>query len=393
MFQRDDLLADQLNAALVRRFDASALPIESIPAWFDPAGVSTRDIIAHQSRSAVYHVARESLGVVGSGTCAPTVQSGSTAMGVDASAFTPVQPIHAQNALAIKVVQCPQAHLLRILDAIANECAVLVWIRRCALAERFPRIVGIAAAQKFRADESDPEAPSVVMVALSFIRACPLNKLFIENPRGLQRAFVKSVVLQLSFLLESLHSIGVVYRDLKLPNVLVAPDGLVFLVDFGSAVLVHGVSSAAAAFSPTEHVMPHYERASMQFADDVYAMGIATYEVAFGIPAFGEFARSKDDRMRRTIEKLTFPRLAVTADENAQRSELHLQDFIRQQLRLDDRVVGDSDSVADRWAAIRAHPLLKDTVPAANGVLDMTEYAYEASAPYGEEIDMQLLGF
>jgi eukaryotic-like serine/threonine-protein kinase len=98
-----------------------------------------------------------------------------------------------------------------------------------------------------------------------------------------------SILRQLSAALAAAHEAGVVHRDVKPANVLVRPDGVVKITDFGIAA-----SAASAALTETGQVVgtarylsPEQARGKRGTpASDVYALGLVGYECLAGHPAF-----------------------------------------------------------------------------------------------------------
>jgi eukaryotic-like serine/threonine-protein kinase len=86
--------------------------------------------------------------------------------------------------------------------------------------------------------------------------------------------------------LAAAHAAGVVHRDIKPDNVLLANDGRVVLVDFGVAAVTAGVSTGELTGTPT-YMAPEQARGEpLTPAADVYAVGVLLYEMVTGRRAF-----------------------------------------------------------------------------------------------------------
>lgn len=213
----------------------------------------------------------------------------------------------------------------------------------------------------------------------TFFKACPLHRLHIDCGRRVRPDFVADVVVQLSFILEHIHHQGIIFVDLKLPNVLVDVDGRVFLVDFGHARLVTDSSRDTRRFG-TMHL-----RAPELFADsgmptrlsDIFALGMLTFELAFGEPPLGGFDVCTNTASPSVAANLAFPE-GVRA-ESQQVSDMC--DLICSLVASDPAVRLGSSC----WNDVRSHPFLS---PCSQRLLDH----YPSVGPYAEEIEMQTLG-
>ncbi|WP_409059762.1 protein kinase domain-containing protein [Streptomyces sp. SYP-A7185] len=94
--------------------------------------------------------------------------------------------------------------------------------------------------------------------------------------------------------LDAAHSAGVVHRDIKPGNVMIAPDGTAKLVDFGIATFMEGVTddsrltrTGQLPFGSVPYLAP--ERFRQETGDgrtDLYALGCVLYELLVGRPPF-----------------------------------------------------------------------------------------------------------
>jgi serine/threonine protein kinase/photosystem II stability/assembly factor-like uncharacterized protein len=112
---------------------------------------------------------------------------------------------------------------------------------------------------------------------------------------GLQSGAVLRYGVQIASALARAHDRGVIHRDLKTANIVVAPDGLVKILDFGLAKRVGGgiFNVSTESFATVEEVagisgtLPYLapEILSGQAADyrsDLWALGVVLYEAASG---------------------------------------------------------------------------------------------------------------
>lgn len=106
--------------------------------------------------------------------------------------------------------------------------------------------------------------------------------LFEQRPASLEESI--AVIRQVCAALEHAHTNGIVHRDLKLENVIVAPDGKVTLTDFGLArSIASRVSMEETLVGTVFYLAP--EQALGQPVDgraDLYALGVMLYELAAG---------------------------------------------------------------------------------------------------------------
>jgi eukaryotic-like serine/threonine-protein kinase len=103
-----------------------------------------------------------------------------------------------------------------------------------------------------------------------------------------------SIALQCASSLEATHRAGVIHRDIKPENIMLRPDGLVKVVDFGLARMLEPRADDLLERTQTGSVMgtPRYmspEQARGEKLDarsDIFSLGAVLFEMVCGYPAF-----------------------------------------------------------------------------------------------------------
>jgi Tol biopolymer transport system component/predicted Ser/Thr protein kinase len=129
-------------------------------------------------------------------------------------------------------------------------------------------------------------------IATEFIEGVTLRQRM--EARKLDFAEALEITLQCASALEAAHSAGVLHRDIKPENIMLRPDGLVKIVDFGLASVSGGPynsrfaeTQAGTAMGTPRYMSPEQARGEKPDARaDVFSLGAVLYEMAAARPAF-----------------------------------------------------------------------------------------------------------
>lgn len=88
---------------------------------------------------------------------------------------------------------------------------------------------------------------------------------------------------QLASAVSYAHSEGVIHRDIKMDNVMIKPDGVVKLMDFGLAIALNGPDQSLVMAGTPLYMSPEQIRGGqIDQQSDVYALGVLLYKILTG---------------------------------------------------------------------------------------------------------------
>ena len=172
---------------------------------------------------------------------------------------------------------------VKILNQLSlGDPAALERFRREALVVGRVTHPNIVAAYDFGTEDDRP------YLVMELVTGQTLHDRIADGPLPIAEA--TRVAAQIAAALDAAHRAGVVHRDIKPQNVIVLPDGLVKVLDFGIARLQEatgGLTRTATVVGTSHYMAP--EQASGQPADgrtDLYALGCVLYAMLTGAPPF-----------------------------------------------------------------------------------------------------------
>lgn len=167
--------------------------------------------------------------------------------------------------------------------AMASDTARKYFLREANLAAglNHPNIVHI-----YDMDDS----AEVLWYAMEYVDGLPLTS-YMDNgqPVG-TNCFLMSVLEQLCGALDYAHENGLVHRDLKPDNVLMAADGTLKLLDFGLARAVNAGFGELSVLTGTPNYMApeQLDGSEVDHRADIYSLGVVLYRMFTGVLPFTE---------------------------------------------------------------------------------------------------------
>eukprot|EP01065_Artemidia_motanka_P051181 TRINITY_DN8941_c1_g1_i1.p1 TRINITY_DN8941_c1_g1~~TRINITY_DN8941_c1_g1_i1.p1 ORF type:complete len:182 (+),score=54.26 TRINITY_DN8941_c1_g1_i1:2-547(+) len=125
-----------------------------------------------------------------------------------------------------------------------------------------------------------------------------------------------------------LHSKDVVHRDLKPPNVLVSPEGVAKLADFGASALMKQCSAGGVLGTPL-YMAPEAAAGRAEKASDIWSLGIMVYELVCGCmpwdlteynPHQFLYRIAHDEELRPQLQESTPPAVRTFVDRCTRRN-------------------------------------------------------------------------
>lgn len=110
----------------------------------------------------------------------------------------------------------------------------------------------------------------------------PLHKVISAHGK-LHITQVKDITYQLAKILKYLHKNNILYRDLKLPNVLLTKAGQINLIDFGLSKILDSPNKTTKSVCGTPHCLPpeitEHDGEGYSFEIDFFGFGILAFEL------------------------------------------------------------------------------------------------------------------
>lgn len=133
------------------------------------------------------------------------------------------------------------------------------------------------------------EDQGTVYIAMEFLEGVPLNAYTRERTLTLDE--IASIGIQVAESLDYAHARGIVHRDIKPQNIMVAPDGRVKITDFGIAHIEdpdasHQTQAGEILGTPNYMSPEQVMGRKVDGRSDLYSLGVILYELVSGVRPF-----------------------------------------------------------------------------------------------------------
>jgi serine/threonine protein kinase len=161
-----------------------------------------------------------------------------------------------------------------------------------------PNIVGIVTAEK---------QENVFFIVMDFVPGETLEDV-VSREGALDVALALDYTCQISNAIDHAHRHGVLHRDLRPSNILVADTGQLKVADFGTSRFLEIAAHGSTVIGSPPYMAPEQFRGEAVLASDVYSLGVTMYQMLTGVLPYDTPSPADLERLRRG-ELVTPPRL------------------------------------------------------------------------------------
>ena len=161
-----------------------------------------------------------------------------------------------------------------------------------------PNIVTILTAEK---------QENVFFIVMEFVPGETLETI-IARDGALEISLALDYTCQICNAVDHAHRHGVLHRDLRPANVLVAESGMLKVADFGTSRFLEIAAHGTTVIGSPPYMAPEQFHGKAVFASDLYSVGVTMYQMMTGVLPYDTPSPADLDRLMRG-ELITAPRL------------------------------------------------------------------------------------
>ena len=161
-----------------------------------------------------------------------------------------------------------------------------------------PNIVAILTAEK---------QDDIFFIVMEYVPGETLEHI-IAREGGLELPVALDYTCQICNAVDHAHRQGVLHRDLRPSNVLVAENGLLKVADFGTSRFLEIAAHGTTVIGSPPYMAPEQFRGKAVFASDIYSLGVTMYQMLTGFMPYDTPSPADLSRLM-SGELLTSPRL------------------------------------------------------------------------------------
>jgi eukaryotic-like serine/threonine-protein kinase len=128
------------------------------------------------------------------------------------------------------------------------------------------------------------QSDGIKFITMDFVEGRDLHELLLEKGKFPPEQAAR-IMLQICRALEAAHAEGVIHRDLKPQNIMLTPDGRVYVMDFGIArsAYLPGMTQTGQLIGTPEYMSPEQARGeTLTERSDLFSLGVIFYELLTG---------------------------------------------------------------------------------------------------------------
>ncbi|MCQ2816996.1 MAG: protein kinase [archaeon] len=132
------------------------------------------------------------------------------------------------------------------------------------------------------------ETETKIVFVMPLYRGGDLYQMVIRKQYYTEEMYLSFYAIQIAHMLQLLHDKNIIYRDLKLENLLIGDNGYLILTDFGSCRVMKDKTELSSSFcGTTEYISPEMiEGRGVNESTDWWSYGVVLFELLFEKPPF-----------------------------------------------------------------------------------------------------------